>query len=267
MAGSEDAGWDPDRYLEFGDERARPFADLLARVDARRPRTVVDLGCGPGQLTRTLPQRWPEAHVLGVDSSPEMIARASAYAGPRLEFRLGDLATWEPAAPVDVVVSNAALQWVPDHREVLPRLVAALAPGGWLAFQVPGNFEAPSHVLLRDLAGQEPYVSVTSGVRHPASAEPQDYLDDLASHGCRVDAWETTYVHVLSGPDPVFRWVSGTGARPVLQSLPEPLRGQFEQTYQQRLREAYPERPWGTALAFRRIFVVAQLATGSRLAG
>jgi trans-aconitate 2-methyltransferase len=256
--------WDPQRYLEFADERSRPFADLLARVGADAPRRVVDLGCGPGQLTATLGRRWPQAEITGTDSSPEMIARAEQHAGPRLRFAVGDLTQWDPAEPVDVVVSNAALQWVPGHRDLLPRLVDALVPGGWLAFQVPGNFDEPSHRLLHELAGRDPYREHTGGLARPASADPVDYLADLAALGCTVDAWETTYLHVLTGPDPVFRWVSGTGARPVLQALPDALRPAFEEEYRARLRAAYPDRGFGTVLPFRRIFVVARRDGGAR---
>ena len=256
--------WDPQRYLEFADERGRPFADLLARVGADDPRSVVDLGCGPGQLTATLVPRWPTARVTGLDSSPEMVARASQHAGPRLSFAVADLARWAPAEPVDVVVSNAALQWVPGHRDLLPRLVDALAPGGWLAFQVPGNFDEPSHRLLHELAGSPPYAEHAGGLARPASGDPVDYLADLQRLGCTVDAWETTYLHVLTGPDPVFRWISGTGARPVLQALPEDLRRPFEAEYKTRLRAAYPERSFGTVLPFRRVFVVAHRGGAAR---
>ncbi len=258
--------WDPERYLQFAGERARPFVDLIARVDADRPSSVVDLGCGPGQLTATLTDRWPAAQVLGLDSSPAMIETAARQAvrhaarrgEGRLRFAVGDVRDWWPEAPVDVIISNAALQWVPGHRQLLPRLVAALAPGGWLAFQVPGNFGEPSHRLLQALAADPRFAPHVADLGRPASAGPADYVDDLAGPDLRVDAWETTYLHVLSGPDPVFRWISGTAARPVLQSLPDDLRPVFEQEYRAALRAAYRERPYGTVLPFRRIFVVAQ---------
>jgi trans-aconitate 2-methyltransferase len=252
--------WDPSTYLQFADQRGRPFADLLARVAATDPRQVVDLGCGPGQLTATLRDRWPRACVLGVDSSTEMIDRARVHQRPGLAFEVGDLRQWRPVEPVDVVVSNATLQWVPAHRSLLPSLVASLAPGGWLAFQVPGNFDEPSHVLLHELAADPRFATATAGVERPASAAPQDYLADLSALGCAVEVWETTYLHVLTGPDPVFRWISGTGARPVLQALDPSRRAEFEDEYRALLRQAYPERPYGTVLPFRRIFAVAQCA-------
>jgi len=250
--------WDPAIYLEFADERARPFGDLMVQVLADSPEQVVDLGCGPGQLTASLADRWPDAAVLGIDSSSEMIARAQPYAHSHLRFEVQDLRGWRPAEPVDVIVSNATLQWVPEHRQLLPRLVDALVPGGWLAFQVPGNFGGPSRELLHGLADDPRFSSYTAGRDRPDAYDAATYLDDLTGLGCSVNAWETTYVHVLTGPDPVFRWISGTGARPVLQALPADLREEFSTEYKRRLVAAYPERPYGTLLPFRRVFVVAQ---------
>ena len=177
--------WDPAIYLEFADERARPFGDLMVQVLADSPEQVVDLGCGPGQLTASLADRWPEADVLGIDSSPEMIERAQAYAHRRLRFAVQDLRDWRPAEPVDVIVSNATLQWVPDHRGLLPRLVDALAPGGWLAFQVPGNFDEPSHRLLDELADDPRFADFTAGRERPAAYDAATYLADLRAAGLR----------------------------------------------------------------------------------
>ena len=252
--------WDPTTYLEFSDERSRPFVDLLSRVRAADPRTVVDLGCGPGQLTATLAQRWPNAQVRGLDSSPSMIERAGEHAGDRMSFSVVDARDWRPESPVDVLVSNATLQWIPGHRALLAGWVEALAPGGWLAFQVPGNFEEPSHRLLHELAAEPRFAEATRDVEAPSSFDAETYLGDLATLGLSVEAWETTYLHVLSGEDPVFRWISGTGARPVLQALNDDLRAVFEAEYRARLRRAYPPQPFGTVLPFRRIFVVAQRA-------
>ena len=252
--------WDPATYLEFADERSRPFVDLLSRVNAAHPAVVVDLGCGPGQLTASLADRWPDAQILGLDSSPEMITRAAEFAGPRVSFQVQDLRDWRPETRVDVIISNATLQWVPRHRDLLPFLVSTLSPGGWFAFQVPGNFAEPSHQLLRQLAADPRYAPLLIGVAWPDAADAASYLDDLAGLGCSVDAWETTYVHLLSGPNPVFRWISGTGARPVLQALPDDLRAQFVAEYQDLLNAAYPTGRYGTVLPFRRIFVVANRA-------
>jgi trans-aconitate 2-methyltransferase len=250
--------WDPDRYLTYADERGRPFVDLLARVGAERPGTVVDLGCGPGNLTALLAERWPEAEVVGLDSSPEMIAKARA-SGSRVAYEVADLRAWSPTEPVDVLLSNATLQWVPGHLELLPRLVERVAPGGWLAFQVPANFEEPSHTILGELAAEAPYAEHTAGAAFPSSHDPEVYLDALAGAGCAVDAWETTYLHVLTGDDPVFTWISGTGARPTLQSLPADLRPGFEDELRRRLAAAYPERAYGVVMPFRRVFVVARV--------
>ena len=253
--------WDPDRYLTYADERGRPFVELVQRIDADAPARVVDLGCGPGNLTRLLAERWPDAEVLGIDSSPEMIAKAQRDV-PGTAFRVDDLRAWAASdETVDVLVSNATLQWLPDHLELLPRLVERVRPGGWLAFQVPGNFDEPSHTLRDQLAAEEPYAAHTAGVAVPDSHDPAVYLDVLAGAGCTVDAWETTYLHLLTGEDPVFTWVSGTGARPTLQALPDGLREQFEEEFRARLRAAYPAHPYGVVLPFRRIFVVAQVAS------
>lgn len=251
--------WEPDRYLTYADERGRPFVDLVARIPAAEPARVVDLGCGPGALTALLRERWPGARITGVDASPEMVEAARA-AFPDLDVELGDLRDWRPDAPVDVLVSNATLQWVPGHLDLLSGLVETVRPGGWLAFQVPGNFGAPSHTIRDDLAAEEPYAAHLRDVAVPSSHDPVVYLEALAALGCEVDAWETTYLHRLSGPDPVFTWVSATGARPTLQALPPDLRGGFEAEFRRRLDAAYPARPWGVVLPFRRVFVVARRA-------
>lgn len=252
------ATWDPATYLQFSDERARPFDDLVARVGATAPRYVVDLGCGPGQLTASLTERWPLALIEGVDSSPEMIERAKQHEIGEVHFILGDVATWQPQRPVDVLISNATLQWVPGHRDMLARLVEAISQDGWLAFQVPGNFGEPSHQLLRSLAADPRYAAATREVEYPEAYDAATYLAELAALGCRVDAWETTYLHVLSGDDAVFRWISGTGARPVLQALDDDKREVFVAEYKASLRAAYPQASFGTVLPFRRVFVVAQ---------
>ena len=263
--------WDPGQYRRFGDERSRPFVDLLARVRAQSPQLVVDLGCGPGELTATLARRWPDAEVRGVDSSAEMIAAAQALLrtgdpaapaavglGGRLSFTLGDAADWQPDQPPDVIVSNAVLQWIPDHLRVLARWAGLLQAGGWLAIQVPANFDQPSHVILRELAGSAAWKEQLAGVRlNRQAAEPAEYLDVLAQAGCEVDAWETTYLHVLHGADPVLDWYRGTGLRPVLAALPSGPAAEFTAEYGARLREAYPAAPYGTVLPFRRVFAVA----------
>jgi trans-aconitate 2-methyltransferase len=250
--------WDPDRYLVYADERARPFVDLLARVGAERPDRVVDLGCGPGNLTALLAERWPGAGVLGIDSSPEMVEQARSSGIDGVRFEAGDVRSWVPPEPVDVLIANATYQWVPGHLELLPGLVEHVASGGWFAFQVPGNHDEPSHVLLRELGAHPRFAAYAKGVSRPHSHDAAVYADALLDLGLQVDAWETTYLHRLTGEDPVFTWISGTGARPTLQALPDDIRPTFEAEYKALLREAYPPGPHGTALPFRRVFVVAR---------
>ncbi|HZC26759.1 MAG TPA: trans-aconitate 2-methyltransferase, partial [Actinopolymorphaceae bacterium] len=265
--------WDPVQYLRYADERGRPFADLLTPVRAANPRYVVDLGCGPGTLTATLRTRWPDAVIEGVDSSAQMIDKARALpddertkGSGRLSFARGDVRTWKPDRPVDVLVSNATLQWVPKHLDLLPDWVDHLSPGGWLALQVPGNFGSPSHQTLFALAAEEPWVGhlVEPVSQRPSAPGPEVYLEVLAAAGCRVDAWETTYLHVLFGDDAVFEWMKGTGAQPILQALPDDIRPAFEDAYKERLREAYPVRAYGTLLPYRRVFAVAQKETAQK---
>lgn len=252
--------WDPSQYARYADERGRPFADLLGRIDAPAPRRVIDLGCGPGTLTAGLAERWPDAVIEGVDSSAEMIASAAPLTTGRLSFRLGDVADFAVPRDADVVLSNATLQWVPGHRELLTRWAAELPAGGWLAFQVPGNFGSPSHVLMRTLADSPRWGGRLGGVlRHDdAVAEPGEYADLLLAAGLQVDVWETTYVHVLNSEDPVLEWVRGTGLRPVLAALSDADAAEFSAEYGAELRAAYPAGPSGTLFPFRRIFAVAR---------
>lgn len=275
--------WDPGRYRQFGTERSRPFRELVARIGAEAPDFVADLGCGPGELTAELCERWPAAQVLGVDSSAEMIEAArgmlagggtgseaaaatgskargeSAPIAARLRFELADVRDWQPERPPGVIVSNALLQWVPEHESLLTKWVSQLAPGGWLAFAVPANFDQPAHALMRQLASSSRWRRQLGGVEfNRQRADPGAYLDLLALAGCAVDAWETTYLHVLGGQDPVLRWYEGTGLRPVLAALDEADAAEFRAEYGALLRKSYPARPYGTVLPFRRVFVVAR---------
>jgi trans-aconitate 2-methyltransferase len=256
------AAWDPQAYLRFGGERARPFADLLAHVRVNAPRTVVDLGCGEGALTASLAHRWPEASVTGVDSSPEMLAAAAAHAVPgRVEFAAGDVRTWTADRPVDVIVSNAVLHWVPEHPRLMAGWASLLAPGGELAVQVPGNFRAPTHALLASLCRDPRWAGRLDAVVPDPDAvlEPSGYLEVLADAGLEPDVWETTYLHVLQGEDPVLGWVRSTALRPVLAGLDADGAADFTDEYAAALRGAYPRRDDGTTvLPFRRVFAVGQ---------
>jgi trans-aconitate 2-methyltransferase len=266
--------WDPDQYAKFSDHRSRPFGDLLARVGVSEPRLVVDLGCGNGPLTLSLAERWPGARVVGVDSSPQMLdAARSLDRDGRVEWVEADLSRWDLAslgAAPDVVVSNATLQWVPGHRELLRAWATALAPGGWLALQVPGNLDAPSHRLMREVAAEHPAADrLRPALERLGVDEPADYLRLFAAAGLEVDAWETTYLHVLdpggTQDNPALEWVRGTGLRPVLESLTDPVeRDAFLAGYDARLRAAYPRTEVGVVFPFRRVFCVGHAAGGGR---
>jgi trans-aconitate 2-methyltransferase len=249
--------WDPAQYSRFADDRARPFFDLVGRIHVSRPRRVVDLGCGPGNLTATLVQRWPNAHVLGIDSSAEMVRVARP--GDRLSFELGDINTYQAHGDVDVLISNAALHWVPEHLRLLRSWAGALPLGAWMAWQVPGNFQAASHRLLLELAGSPRWSRRLADVpRFDRVVVPAaEYADLLLNAGWSADAWETTYQHVLNGPDAVLEWVRGTTLGPIRAVLHPDESEEFEEQYAELLREAYPPRSGGgTLYAFRRIFVV-----------
>ena len=251
--------WNPERYLAFGDQRTRPAIDLLARVPLAQAARIADLGCGPGNSTALLVERWPEAEVVGVDNSHEMLAKARA-SGVRAGWVEADIATWMPEEPPDLIYSNAALHWLEDHERLLPKLLGYLHPGGALAIQMPRTFEAPSHVLLRETAQSGPWATRLGGsLATPSVAAPERYYELLEPHAGTLDVWETEYLHVLDGDDPVLRWTRGTALRPVIDALDERHRDAFEAAYAARLREAYPKRADGrTLFPFRRLFIVAQ---------
>ena len=265
--------WNPEQYAKFSDHRSRPFGDLLARVGARSPSLVVDLGCGNGPLTLSLAERWPDARVVGVDHSPEMLQAARGLdASGRVEWLEADVATWEPASlgvTPDVVVTNATLQWVPSHEAVLRRWADALAPDGWLAMQVPGNLDAPSHALMRSVASGHPAAErLRPALDRLRVDEPAHYVELLAAAGLEVDAWETTYQHVLDPEgrqaSPVLEWVRGTGLRPVLETLTDAVeRDAFLAEYDARLQAAYPRTSVGVVFPFRRIFAVGHKGDGA----
>jgi trans-aconitate 2-methyltransferase len=250
--------WDPTQYLKFGDYRLRPALDLLARIEADEPAVVYDLGAGTGNVTRLLQERWPGARVTGVDDSPEMLAKARA-AEPTISWQLADLATWAPSRPADVVYSNAALHWVAEHGRLFPALLRVLTPGGVLAVQMPNNFSAPSHTLVADAARSGPWrTKLEPLLRPPPVADLGVYHDLLTPLASSLDIWETEYLHVLTGDDPVKEWVKGTWLRPLLDTLDEPERSAFEKSYAELVRVRYPSRADGrTLFPFRRLFIVA----------
>jgi len=250
--------WDAGQYLRFGDERSRPFFDLLARVGATDPRYVADLGCGPGNLTAVLARRWPGAEVVGVDNSAQMITAAtdSAAAG-NVSFVLGDVRDWQPGRPADVLICNAVLQWVPGHQELLIRWADLLAPGGWLAFQLPGNFDQPSHAIVREMAESERWRGLLKEAElNRQAGDPGEYAELLARPGYEVDAWETSYLHILPGENPVLEWTKGSTLRPVLSALDAEQAGAFLREYGERVRAAYHPHSFGTVFPFRRVFAV-----------
>ena len=251
--------WDPNQYARYSGERERPFSEMLARIGAPAPRRAVDLGCGTGSTTTQLKERYPDAIVEGLDSSPEMIDAAAPLAGPGLSFRVEDVRDWTMPADADVIVCNAVLQWVPGHVELMSSWGRQLGRGAWLAVQVPGNFSAPTHAVMRELAESPRWKSQLGGVlrHHDSVATPLYYARTMQEAGLSVDAWETSYVHVLTGEDPVVDWLLGTGLRPVLEILDEADSQEFLAEFARLMRIEFPPTEHGTLLPYRRIFTVA----------
>jgi trans-aconitate 2-methyltransferase len=252
--------WDPNQYLKFTDHRLRPALDLLAQIPLADPRSVYDLGCGPGNITRLLAEHWPNARVVGIDSSADMLAKARMEAAG-VAFEQADIAHWSPPAPADLLFTNATLHWLDDHAALLPRLAAQLAPGGVLAIQMPDNRTSPSHLLMDEAAAAGPWHAKLARLRpvYGSMQSPDAYYRMLAPATAQVDIWETTYLHVLEGDNPVVEWTKGTALRPYLDALEEPERAAFLAAYVTRIAAAYPKQPDGrTLLPFKRIFIVAR---------
>lgn len=255
--------WDPGQYTKFEDQRSRPALELLRRVSTSAPETVVDLGCGTGDVTRAMAERWPAADVLGLDHSEEMLANARTVPS-RVRFEQAEIGDWRPARPYDVIFSNAALHWLPHHEQLFPRLLDALAPGGTLAVQMPLSYALPSHRLMRSTlrdGGPEGASLGSEDLHWRMSVQPvassSEYYDLVAGTARDVDIWETLYLQVLTGKDAVFEWVRGTGLRPILAALDDVERELFLYSYRTRLREIYPEREDGKTLyRFPRLFIV-----------
>ncbi len=248
--------WDDQQYLKFAEERTRAAEELLARVRIEKPHRVVDLGCGPGNSTQLLAERWPFAEVIGIDNSPVMLERArSDY--PEIEFVEGDVLNYRAEAPVDLLFANALLQWVPEQERLLPELMHALVPGGALAFQVPDNTDEPSHHLMRELPGpwQERFKRLR---QRPGVGSPAFYYDQLCPHAEYVDIWRTTYEHVMNDTQDIVEWLKGTALRPYLEVLDAQEQEAYLSAYKAALEAAYPARRDGKRLfSFPRLFVVA----------
>jgi trans-aconitate 2-methyltransferase len=259
MSELTDVAWDPGQYLRFADLRLRPALELLARVPFDAPGRVVDLGCGPGNVTQYLIARWPEAAVTGIDSSREMLEKAQAEGPAGVTWEQGDAATWSPDPAPDVIYSNAALHWLPSHETLFPRLFGLIAAGGVLAVQMPRNFAQPSHTLIDETAREEPWAARLAPVlRTPPVSGPGFYYDLLAADAAAIDVWETEYQQVLEGPEAVAEFTKGTWLKPILDTLDPAERPEFEARYIAKLADAYPRRADGRVLfAFRRLFIVA----------
>lgn len=252
--------WSPTQYTKFENERNRPILDLLNRIPSTAVTTAVDIGCGPGNSTELLQARFPDARVTGMDSSPAMI-KAARHRLPDIEFEIADIANWQNPGPYDVIFSNAALQWVPDHESLLPALLAKLAPGGSLAVQMPDNLDEPAHLLMREIAAAGPWAAKLAGASAARAARQGAdwYYRILRENADHVDIWRTTYHHPLpGGAAAVVEWFKGTGLRPFLNPLDEGEQAAFLERYEAAIAQAYPELPDGTMLLpFPRLFFVA----------
>ena len=250
--------WDPAQYLRFSNERLRPAIDLLARTPLESAASVVDLGCGAGNVTAILKQRFAAADVIGVDGSDAMLAKARTSAQD-CRFEQGDFATWKPTSPPDLIFSNAALHWVTGHETLFPRLLSLAAPGGVLAVQMPAMHDAPLRRLQNEVAADGPWAHYLDDAGYARGIFTTEiYYDLLRPHAATLDLWETIYTHVLTGEDAVVEWAAGSSLRPFLDKLPPDVRQQYRAAYANALRPHYPRRPDGTTLLpFRRLFMVA----------
>jgi trans-aconitate 2-methyltransferase len=253
--------WDPTQYLAFGSERLQPALDLLARIPLEAPERIVDLGCGAGNVTRALKARWPDAEITGIDGSKEMLERAREE-GPDIAWVEADLNRWQSDEKLDLIYSNAALHWLDNHAELFPRLMGQLAPGGYLAVQMPRNWHAPSHTLITETVVDGPWRETLELLLRPGpSAVPEVYYDILARASGSLAIWETEYCQVLEGENPVAEFVKGSQLKRFLDALDEPERGEFEDAYRSRILAAYPKQKDGkTLFPFRRLFILAGVA-------
>ena len=250
--------WSPSLYSKFEDDRTRPVRDLVAAIPGS-PSLMVDIGCGPGNSTEVLAQRFPEAEVSGIDSSPDMVAAARERM-PSVRFEVADVASWRPEGRYDVILSNAVLQWLPDHAGLLPRLAGFLGEGGSLAVQMPANLDEPAYVAMRAVADAPEWREklARAGGKRGEMATADLYYRMLKPHCHRVDLWRTTYYHVLAGADAIVEWFKGSGLRPYLAALDPAERDEFLRRYRAEIARAYPALEDGSALLpFPRLFFVA----------
>ena len=251
--------WDPELYLRFDRERTQPAIDLAARIEADKPRRIIDLGCGPGNSTAVLRSRWPTAELTGLDSDEEMLL-AARQSYPTVHWIQGDAVAWQSTSNFDVVFSNALLQWLPDHAAVIARWFAAIKPGGALAVQIPVNFKSPVHQHILEVADDPRWKDLTGSTRRALYAsEPNDYYDILSPLTNQFDLWVTEFCHVLAGPEKIVDWMRGTGLRPFLSVLPsDDERRIFEAEFLDKVTASYPRQSDGKVIfPFRRLFFIA----------
>lgn len=269
--GSETApqAWDPGHYLKYADLRVRPALDLLARIPLETAARITDLGCGPGNVVEYLRVRFPDGDIQGVDNSAEMLNAAKSSHGDAAMWVQADAASWCPDQPQDLIYSNAALQWLDRHEELFPRLMEFVVPGGVLAVQMPNQFAEPSHVLMRQVALDGPWAKTLKPLlREAPVAELGQYYDWLSPACESVEIWQTSYMQVMSGNDPVLDWISSTAFAPLRDALPADQRGPFRDAVGVELRRAYPKRGDGkTLFPFRRLFIIAHKANESHGVG
>ncbi|CNF28124.1 trans-aconitate 2-methyltransferase [Yersinia intermedia] len=251
--------WDPELYRQFEAERTRPASDLLARISTAQPQHISDLGCGPGNSTQLLHQRFPLAQLVGIDNSVAMLASAQQRL-PECAFLEADIRQWQPSEPQDLIYANASLQWLTDHQQLFPSLLSKLATHGILAVQMPDNQDEPSHRAMREVAENGPWQQtlLEAGAIRAKVLSANQYYDLLAPNAERVDIWRTTYYHPMPSAQAIVDWLRATGLRPFLEPLSEAMRLDFLQDYLAIIDVAYPQQADGRRLlAFPRLFIVA----------